>query len=63
LQIDRQLIVNMLLNRGQNARAVQAEYSLPVTVDTEVHRDPLAGLGLYEQDLALRFGSRRGAQD
>jgi len=58
LQIDRALIVNMLLNRNQNARAVQAEYSLPATVDTDTHREPLEGLGLYVEDLALRFGPR-----
>jgi len=57
VQIVRERIVSMLRNRGQHARAAQVEYSLPATVDTEVHREPLLGLGLYEEDLLLRFGA------
>lgn len=46
----------MLRNRGHESRARQAQYSLPPVVDTEVHREPLVGLELYEEDLAWRFG-------
>ncbi|MGB7448587.1 MAG: hypothetical protein WA892_05615 [Ornithinimicrobium sp.] len=56
MRIDRECIVAMLRNRGHESRARQAQYSLPPVVDTEVHREPLVGLELYEEDLAWRFG-------
>jgi hypothetical protein len=46
MEIGRNHIVEMLVERGDFARAEQAERDLPVRVDPLAHRDALERLGI-----------------
>ena len=46
MQIDRNQIVEMFVERGDLARAEQAERDLPLHVDPLAHRDVLERLGI-----------------
>jgi hypothetical protein len=56
MQIDKQKIIGMLKDRGENDKASQADSELPETVDTDKHQGTLEKLGLDPQDLISKFG-------
>jgi hypothetical protein len=51
MQIDRQQIIDLLKNRGDNDKAAQAESQLPDQVDTDQHSGLLDKLGINPQEL------------
>ncbi|KGN32951.1 hypothetical protein N802_16365 [Knoellia sinensis KCTC 19936] len=51
MQIDRQQIVDLLRQRGDEDKATQAESALPEQLDTDKDKDKLSQLGLNPQDL------------
>jgi hypothetical protein len=53
VKIDKQQIVELLRERGDNDKAQQAEQELPQEVDTEEHSDVLQRFGVDPQE-ALR---------
>lgn len=56
MQIDKQQIIDMLKNQGQDSNAAQAETDLPDQVDTDQHADLLSKLGVNPQDLIGKLG-------
>jgi hypothetical protein len=55
VQIDKNAILDLLRERGQQDQASQAEQELPDQVDTEQHADLLQRFGLDPQELLQRF--------
>ncbi|WP_338748716.1 hypothetical protein [Janibacter alittae] len=55
MQIDKQKIMDLLTDRGDEAKAKQADSDLPDQVDTDEHRGALEKLGVSPADLAGRF--------
>jgi hypothetical protein len=51
MQIDKQQIVDMLKNRGDNDKATQAQSELPDQVDTDKDSGLLDKFGINPQDL------------
>jgi hypothetical protein len=51
MQIDKQQIIDLLKNRGDNDKAAQADSELPDTVDTDEHSGLLGKLGINPQEL------------
>lgn len=51
MQIDKQQIIDMLKNRGEQDKADRAQSDLPDQVDTEQHSDKLGALGIDPKDL------------
>jgi hypothetical protein len=51
MQIDKDTVVNMIRERGDDAKAGQAERELPDQVDTDQHADLLERFGVNPQDL------------
>lgn len=51
MQIDKQQIVDMLKNRGDQDKADQAQSDLPDQVDTDEHSDKLSALGVDPKEL------------
>jgi hypothetical protein len=51
MQINRQQIIDLLNNRGDNDKAQQAEQELPDNVDTDKDAGLLDKLGVNAQDL------------
>ena len=51
MQIDKQQILDLLKNRGDQQQAEQAQTELPDQVDTDQHADLLAKFGINPQEL------------
>jgi len=60
MQIDKDTIVNMIRERGDDAKAGQAERELPDQVDTDQHSDLLERFGVNPQEL---IGKMTGGRD
>ncbi len=55
MQIDKEMIVNMLRQRGDQQQAQQAESELPQQVDPGQHGDLLSRFGIDPQELIQKF--------
>jgi len=60
VEIDKNTIVTMLRERGDDAKAGQAERELPDQVDTDRHGDLLERFGVSPQEL---IGKVTGGRD
>ena len=60
MQIDKQQILDLLRERGENDKAEQAEQELPDQVDPERDQGLLDRFGLSPQDLMSRFTGGSG---
>ncbi len=60
MQIDKDTVVNMIRERGDDAKAGQAERELPDQVDTDRHADLLERFGVSPQEL---IGKVTGGRD
>ncbi|HEV3407542.1 MAG TPA: hypothetical protein VG079_02540 [Gaiellaceae bacterium] len=60
MQIDKDTVVNMIRERGDDAKAGQAERELPDQVDTDQHADLLERFGVNPQEL---IGKMTGGRD
>jgi len=60
MEIDKQTIVSLLRERGDDAKATRAEQELPDKVDDAEHSDMLERLGVRPQELLSQAGSRLG---
>ena len=66
MQIDKNMIVNLLREKGSNQEAEQAQSQLPDRVDPAEHGGMLSKFGLDPQELISKFaggGSGGGAAD
>lgn len=59
MQIDKNTVVDMLRERGDDEKAGQAERELPDQVDTDQHADLLERFGVNPQELMGRFTGGR----
>ena len=55
MQLDKNMILDLLRERGQQDQASQAEQELPDQVDTDQHANLLQKFGLDPQDLIQKF--------
>jgi predicted PhzF superfamily epimerase YddE/YHI9 len=55
VQLDKNMILDLLRERGQQDLASQAEQELPDQVDTDQHAGLLQRFGLDPQDLIQKF--------
>jgi hypothetical protein len=55
LQLDKNMILDLLRERGQQDQASQAEQELPDQVDTDQHAGLLQKFGLDPQELIGKF--------
>jgi predicted PhzF superfamily epimerase YddE/YHI9 len=55
VQLDKNMILDLLRERGQQDQASQAEQELPDQVDTDQHANLLQKFGLDPQDLVQKF--------
>jgi len=55
LQLDKNMILDLLRERGQQDQASQADQELPDQVDTDQHAGLLQKFGLDPQELIERF--------
>jgi len=60
MQIDKDQIVALLRERGDNNKADQAQQELPGQVDTDQHADLLSKLGIDTSDLLGGLGGGLG---
>lgn len=60
MQIDKDMILALLRERGEGERATEADRELPSQVDTDEHAGILQRLGLDPQDLVARLGGVGG---
>ena len=51
MQIDKQQIIDMLRDQGDNDKAQKAQQELPDKVDTDQHQDLLQQFGINPQEL------------
>ena len=51
MQIDKQQVVELLRERGDNDKADQAEQQLPEQVDPQEHNELLSKIGVEPQEL------------
>ena len=56
MQIDKQKIIGMLKDRGEEDKASKADSELPDQVDTEKDQGTLKKLGLDPKELMSQFG-------
>lgn len=56
MNIDKQQIIDLLKNQGDQGRAQQAEQELPDQVDTDRDSGLLEKLGINPQDLLGKLG-------
>jgi hypothetical protein len=54
MQIDKQQIVELLRERGDNDKAAQAEQQLPEQVDPEKDSDLLSQVGVEPQEILAK---------
>lgn len=62
MQIDKDQIISFLRDRGDNAKADQAEQELPGQVDTEKDSGLLEKLGINPSDLLGGLGGGLGGK-
>ncbi len=55
MQIDKTQIIDMILSRGDDSTAEQAQRELPEQVDTDQHASLLEKFGLSPSDLISKF--------
>ncbi len=55
MQIDKDMIVGLLKDRGQQDKAAEADQQLPDKVDPQEHSGLLERLGVNPQDLIAKF--------
>jgi hypothetical protein len=55
MQIDKQQIIDLLRQQGNDQQAQQADQQLPDQVDTDQHSSLLQQLGIDPQELIGRF--------
>ena len=55
MQLDKNMILDFLRERGQQDQAAQAEQQLPDQVDTDQHASLLQQFGLDPQELIQKF--------
>ena len=55
MQLDKNMILDLLRERGQQDQATQADQELPDQVDTDQHANLLQKFGLDPQDLIQKF--------
>ena len=55
MQLDKNMILDLLRERGQQDQASQAEQELPDQVDTDQHAGILQKFGLDPQELLQKF--------
>lgn len=60
MQIDKQMVMDLLRQRGDSAQADQAQAELPQQVDTDQHAGLLQKFGLDPQDLIGMLGGGGG---
>jgi hypothetical protein len=60
MQIDKDQIISLLRERGEDAKADQAQQELPGQVDTEKDTGMLAKLGIDPSDLLGGLGGGLG---
>lgn len=60
MEIPKDQILQLLRDRGDHDNAHRADQQLPDRVDTEQHRDLLAGLGIKPDELAGDIGRKLG---
>jgi len=60
MQLDKNMILDLLRQRGDHQSADQADQELPDQVDTDQHADLLERLGLNPSELASRFTGGSG---
>jgi hypothetical protein len=60
MQIDKNQILELLRNQGDDTKAQQADQELPGTVDTDQHAGILEKLGLSPMDLISKLGGGGG---
>ena len=60
MQIDKDMILNLLRERGEQDQAQQAEQELPDQVDTERDGGLLEKYGINPQDLIGKLGGGGG---
>lgn len=61
MMIDKQQILDMLMQKGDQGTAHQAESELPDQIDTDKHSGLLEKLGINVQDLLGGLGGLGGA--
>lgn len=61
MEIPKDMILNLLRERGQGDQATQADQELPDQVDTEQHKGLLDKFGLDAGDLMKLVGGGGGA--
>lgn len=62
MQIDKDQIISLLQQRGDSAKADQAQQELPGQVDTEQHAGLLAKFGINPSDLLGGLGGGLGSK-
>ena len=60
MQIDKNQILELLRNQGDDAKAQHADQELHGTVDTDQHANILEKLGLSPMDLISKLGGGGG---
>ena len=60
MEIPKDMILNLLRERGQGDQAEQADRELPDQVDTEQHGGLLSRFGISPQDLLGKLGGGLG---
>ncbi len=60
MEIDKDMIVNMLRERGDSEQASQAEQELPDKVDTDRDQNVLERFGINPSELMSRFAGGGG---
>ncbi len=61
MQIDKQMVLDLLRQRGDSGQADQAQSELPDQVDTDQHAGLLQKFGLDPADLLKMLGGGGGA--
>jgi hypothetical protein len=62
MQIDKAQIISLLQQRGESAKADQAQQELPGQVDTDKHAGLLTKLGINPSDLLGGLGGGLGGK-
>jgi predicted PhzF superfamily epimerase YddE/YHI9 len=60
VQIDKQAVLDLLREKGQQDQASQAEQQLPDQVDTDKNADLLQRLGIDPREILEKFMGRGG---
>ncbi|HZD73503.1 MAG TPA: hypothetical protein VE776_06400 [Actinomycetota bacterium] len=60
MQIDKQAVLDLLREKGQQDQASQAEQQLPDQVDTDKNADLLQRLGIDPREILEKFMGRGG---